>query len=633
MRPFLLLIILLLMGGAALAQSGSDTLSFRTDPFGVNYFGANLQKQLNTYFLNTRLDYNYTGERLFFSLKEDYISTLIVSRENNTKDDHEFDLKAGYFLLPGLQTGITTSNKILSDSRNIELNSAYKTSGAAYVKYSPDWNMYAAATAGYINDRQIGESDNGIAYGIEGMIDKEEISDFLVSGQFKFHNEDISPRKNTTRVLQGSFGNIFNRQLRNTFTGSFRQSGRDYYYRADSTTQEAFGITNNLQRRTETVYRIANDFTYNEALKNTVFQFSGEVYGRTINRDTRFQNTSSPASSLFDTRVEEFRFDLESSLHYADSRTSALLGLRYSERDEKHFAENIPGVNQIVYEDRLETEQRKNNLAKRTMLSLDLRYYLTKLDMIYFSASHSKLQYDTPSEMNFDDRDELLSIMKLRYIRNISPFFDFFLIAEANMNTISYLLAERSSNNNTNRVLKLNLGGWYDTGTITSYNSFEVGANYTNYEFEDLNPSFQSYSLRQLSLTDSTTWNITNRIALKFNGYFKEWEEGSFRWKEFTMSPSRRGEEVYLHPRFVSRTGRMLFGVGVRYFTLKTFRVREDSETMETDYRSIGPSTDIRYTVLYRVTLILSGWYEFISSNRASESERATLNFSLNWTF
>jgi len=83
--------------------------------------------------------------------------------------------------------------------------------------------------------------------------------------------------------------------------------------------------------------------------------------------------------------------------------------------------------------------------------------------LLITSVFHRKLRYDTPSEINFDDRDELLTIARIQYERKINAIFTAFINTEASLNKTVYIFKERSSNNNINRIIKLSGGGIFKT--------------------------------------------------------------------------------------------------------------------------------------------------------------------------
>ena len=133
----------------------------------------------------------------------------------------------------------------------------------------------------------------------------------------------------------------------------------------------------------------------------------------------------------------------------------------------------------------------------------------------------------------------MLSIIRFRYSKLLTSYFTGFVNAEATFGHTVYLFASRSSNNNQSRIIRLRAGGDYLGSLVKSFNSFEVSANYTVYDFEDVTTNYQSYSFRQFTAIDSTTIVLTNDVSLFAYGYLKLSEVGDFRWDNFTARPTR----------------------------------------------------------------------------------------------
>jgi len=335
--------------------------------------------------------------------------------------------------------------------------------------------------------------------------------------------------------------------------------------------------------------------------------------------------------STFDTRIEEFRIDLSGTTEYRSEIFFGKFRIDYTEKEEKNSAKNLDEANPIIFEQRAEQERKKNNIAEYTTISAIGNLFITKKDNISFSILHRKLEYNTPSEENFDDRDELLSIFRLSYIRNFNHLFNFFVNLEGSYNHIVYIFSERSSNNNERRILKLSAGGEFSGSNLYSRNTLEVSANYTTYDFEDINPNSRSFSFRQFSAKDSTSLRIYGNVYLDFNGYVKLSEQGDFNWKSFSNNPDRFLAEYYLEPMLKIKSNNIYMGIGLRVFSLQTFGFNQRNiKFITNEYSSIGPMTNFSLN-LQNLDLSLYGWYEFINNESNVKRELANLTLSVNW--
>jgi hypothetical protein len=413
----------------------------------------------------------------------------------------------------------------------------------------------------------------------------------------------------------------------------YSQNRKDFYYEADSSTAQRFNIINNIQSRVETDYAFEDRLRYDNFLDIFLLDLTGKINWRDIDRNTRYRNVIINSPSVYDTKINELRVELESIVYYNSSWFDGALRVIYSERDEKNITKNFEGGNNIFFEERLRTESQKNNNANRASVSLSGNIYFSRTDKLSFSLLQNKLRYDTPSEENFDDRDEMLSIVRLRYSKLLTPFFEAFINTEGTLSHIVYLFSEKSSNNYINRVLRLAAGGNYIGKNISSANTFEVSANYTVYDFEDLNPNFQSFSFRQFTAKDSSLIGINKKLSLLLYGYVKLSEQGNLRWASFSSRPTRFLEEIYAEPRFSVNFHGVLMSLGLRYFSLKTFNYDVKEKIIDSEYLSRGPLMEISMQLKDILYLRLYGWYEFILTDNNQKREQANITMQVNWNF
>lgn len=624
--------IIILISNFIFAQSGRDTLLFNYDNLTNNFF-SRFGKQLNTYNFSSGFLVSKKFNSINLFVDENYSSTIVKIAEKSIKDEQNFRMGFSGDLLDNFSLGLSAINNILSDSRRIEINSASTANVSLFGKYVINQKNYFAPYFGFSINRQVGEKDEGFIYGFEGIIADEKLSDFTINTAARFYNEDISPRKNLLREIRFSAENSIDNYIRNKIIFSFENYKKDFYFAADSITNREFDIVNNIQSRVETNYKIENNFFHSRLFNNTLFNARGAVFFRNVDRGLRYKTLKVNSASILDSRLEEIRFEFESNIAYSTTNFFSMLKIHHYEKDEKFSVSSFPGINEILLTQREELESQKNNKSFRTSISIETSFILSKSDRISISFLQNKFLYDTPNERNFDDRDELLSIAKIRYSRIINPLFEFFISTEGNLNKLVYISAKRSSNNNVNRVLKLTSGGNFSSNNFSSFNSFEVSANYTVFDFEDLNPNLRSFSFRQFSFVDSSTLKINKNVDLKFNGYLKLSEQGDFKWKDFKTRPIRFLEEIYFLTYIQSRYNKLITSIGLRKFSLKTFSYQAANKKIDSYYSSVGPYSSISYFILEKINLSVSGWYDFIEVTNQGRTNQATLYIDLLWNF
>lgn len=114
----------------------------------------------------------------------------------------------------------------MSDNRSLGINESAVNLAAVFSELKPDKNIRLTPFVGYSSNRQIGITDNGNLYGIEGSLDNLAFSDLEINSEFRFRNEDIIPRRNLIRYYALSVDNIFERNISNSIKTSFHKIGR-----------------------------------------------------------------------------------------------------------------------------------------------------------------------------------------------------------------------------------------------------------------------------------------------------------------------------------------------------------------------------------------------------------------------
>ena len=626
------LVNIILYSQKILAQSTPDSTLYSIPISTLNRLFSDFDKQLNTYYLNTGIDLYGSFSNFEYRINQNYRSTLIQTNQNTVRDEEYFFALGKYRLSNGWKQGIAITSNIVSDDRQLGINQATIYQVVTLSELYFIRGLTVTPYGGYSDNRQVNEVDRGPIYGLDGKLNSLSSVEFDINSALRLENEDISPRKNTIRYLDLLVTNPFNPDVTNFFNARFNESRKDFYISTDSITSQQFDITNNIESRTETAFLLQDRLNYNNFFDLISLELAGRVNFRTIDRNTRYKSTSIQSPSIFDTQVDELGIVVESGLFYRTEFANAGINLNYYERDEKHITKRFEGVPESFYEQRSELESRKNNNSYRTTISFLGNIYPSRKDQISLSLFHSKLRYDTPSAQNDDDRDELLTIGRLRYSRYLSPFFQMFTNLEGTLSHLVYIFSGRSANNNINRVLRLSAGGYYSGAQFSSLNNFEVSANYTVYDFQDVSSNLRSISFRQFTATDSTNYRITKSFSFVVTAYLKLTSQGELDWGNFAERPLRYLQEIFADPKFGIVSDYSFFALGLRYFSLNTFRYNKAERIPDSDFLSIGPLFEILIgsKMLF---LKLNTWYEFISDNSDVNRERLNFILSMNWNF
>ena len=107
------------------------------------------------------------------------------------------------------------------------------------------------------------------------------------------------------------------------------------------------------------------------------------------------------------------------------------------------------------------------------------------------------------------------------------------------MDHLVFLKAERSAMNNWNRIFQFNPGIYYNTKSFMMMPQFEILANYTVYDFENISPDVKSFSYRQVGYKDSIFIYLGKMFSLQTNINISYFERGILYWKSFSENSTK----------------------------------------------------------------------------------------------
>lgn len=205
----------------------------------------------------------------------------------------------------------------------------------------------------------------------------------------------------------------------------------------------------------------------------------------------------------------------------------------YQNQGRRYELENSMVLPEIEFGRLREREQQKDYFRNLVNMDLRLSYQLNERHQLALVGSNRYLQYDTPSEDNFDDHDELNYGLSLeansRWSRNFSTRYQVL----GGIRRYAFLFKERSQDNYTQSNLRMEfeydwqfLDAWRMSGQQFIYVTYNVK------DFEDRN------------LTDRSTRNLESRLQLQYRPsrkwesslsvYRKEIQVSYLNWKEFS---------------------------------------------------------------------------------------------------
>jgi len=590
-----------------------------------------LEKLLDTYHWTGITTYNNVSGPWSLQLNEQFHSTVILNSNRLTRDEQSVGMTVNNRWTDDLQGSVQLSSYSLSDNQNITIGSASSHGFYSGIAYEPTTHVEVMPMIGYRFDNQISLHDKGISYEIGVLADSLNFGGYRTDFNARTQYDNLAPRASETRNALLTIQKIFAGQSENVFQVFYSRNRRDFYNPADPVIQQQYNVSRNIETRNEDAYTVSDtlDYPLEQALHLT---FQSDVFTRQVSRELRYEDRTNPHRSTLGTTVDELNLDGSIlATYHPGTSFNGLARFFYQERDEQHGIQPEQDVFPNVMDSLTSIETSKNNHARRTLVSMNLEYIPSQSNSIAFSGSAGLLRYDTPSHENDDDRDELRYTISLEARHRFNRYFNLRLLTEANMTHLVYIMSTRSADNTWNRIFRLSPRLDYASGSgIMSANAFEVLANYTVYDFEYSLSPIRSFAFREFGFIDSSSAEITNRLAIEWFSKIRLYERGELQWQEFAERPLNYFEDkTYIGTMRYAFREYLTFSFGIRYFSQLRFAYQDGNRKLESALRSIGPLAEIWWKVGRSTQLHINGWYENQSFTAQPNHSFANMSASL----
>lgn len=577
-------------------RSNERTLRFSTE------------KISNTVVSSALLDGVWNGKFGNLSLSQRYVGTTIVSANAASRDEQNLTFT---YDTPFDSTLSFISKALMyftKDSRDIGLSSLERYSITSGLRLFPITKTTLTILGGVEQNKQLGVQTLGKVLVAEADVKEIELDDFSFSfnssGDIRYldeqrTNSDIISRFSLLSLGDTSFNSI-------SLIGYFHRQERDFYTFVNTEQSKQ------VEKRLEDRYGL-NGHIEIGIFKNTDAYLDFQVQNTSIDR--RYAGPVTGAlQTLINRGLTEFQLQMTTGMQLKMNSSLFRIGFSLFRRDETNIVTSVFDINASDEQTLRKQEAQRDNNALRTRLFVQCFSALSASDSLSVEGTTSLMRYDTPSEANYDDRDELQLIGEIRYTRRISPVISFNILARTQFTHLVFIKEQRSSLNNWNRIVSFSP---YLTITGKVWNSkpkFEVLANYTTYDFEQSSVDVKSFSFRQLSFRDSILINYANQYHSEIRLYARHFERGRLYWTSFSETPLNKNDEYFAKILiFRDFMPSLSVGCGARYYALIQKNLTSMVATgvsSDAVQRFYGPEVQISYKSSVGSTVSLNGWYE-----------------------
>ncbi|MEP7234760.1 MAG: hypothetical protein ABI778_05645 [Ignavibacteriota bacterium] len=454
----------------------------------------------------------------------------------------------------------------------------------------------------------------------------------------------------------------------NDASGNVAIKRRDFFFTKDATATLA------KQERNETAFTLHDALQYPIIRHRLIANFLANISPREITRRTPSVDIASlPSSTLTSstflvpstTSALDADFSGKLELYFGDyqnqERTATLSSeMRYSERTEtSDVLHGETGLLLPLEVQKLSAALGQTSYAGQlTSLQISTDIPLASRDLLHADLISRIYRYDTPSEDNHDDRDELNIGMTIGYSHFFTESLEFRNELRLAKSHLVYLASDRTLQNYAGQTIAFSTDAAFRTELFSNRLHGEVFANYSVYDFAAPVTGLdgaRDYLIRGVNGSDSIRiplgkFALVKNTLAELAGLFdlRLYERGAYNAAAFTERPVLRTTEISAEAtiNIVDRSinSPTLLKIGAKTFLLRRFSPRASAISAELDLQQrvdrIGPLVVliVDHFATKGPRLYGSLWYSFVTDespemNILNSSTQIEARLAAQWIF
>lgn len=620
-----------------------DSLDKNTIMIGVEksvnsyFFTGNADYELNSAFGKFDLSQSYKGTAMiYYPASDTFLGVLRTKPITAFRDDEALRLNYAYPLNSHISLTARQNWQMIADSKDIGLNKLEKINVDAGLRTKFYGESFIEARSGFEKNNQIGIAAAGPSFFVIGKLNNYDFEGYLINSNLAGNYVKLNPLKFTSNLdrtnsdfdILTNLNHQYDAQSRLDMNFRYRMLNSDYYSLLNTANYFGYLVESRMERRLNSDLNL--DFIIADFPTNLKISISNV----NVARDFRNNVTDFTLSGV-ERELHEFQLSFTGITSYESCIFKQSLGVSFDIRNEENLISNKFNIDKTTEQLlRIQENQRDNNSSRNRLFS-NTMLNISRKDTLTANFSVSLLQYNTPSIINYDDRDEFSTIGGLRLSHKFSYILSASLYLETQLNHLVFIKAQRSAMNNWNRVLKLSPSVSLITSNLKMSPVFEVLANYTVYDFENPIQGINSFSFRQVSYKDSIIFYLNKKYSLQSKISVRYFERGIFYWNSFSESPQNGNYEQYTSLMLIMNSSEFLnIGCGFVYYELSQKKLTSGPAlygSSDMSHLSYGPAAQIQIRNSKWGEISFRGSYEFQSINHITTDK--VPNFYINTAF
>lgn len=558
-----------------------------------------------------------TLHRLYFDLRSTYYGQNSLFTTVQTRDDYSLTILSSYQLSETYTFQFINDLFYASDSRSLQLKGRLRIRAIPTIIWNGAiGNSVLQGGAGVLYDEQINHADFGTGILLRGSY-TYDFQDVLLTFQTNSSWSWLKERENGNLDAQVAVTGA-TPTSKFSLNALYRIFRNDYYLPYQESTGES------IEQRRENAFTLSSQFFY---FPSKLFQISLHANANLerIFRSNNYFLPQIPETALL-RKLQRDQATVRLAMQHSGEKIRVNIAIAYRSHaeDESVLPTAVP-----LPSSQIEQYQRQANIRDfqrndRELFS-ELHLPLSRNDTTKTTFLISLTRYNTPSELNFDDRDELRTIWDAEYRRKFSHFFQFRLISGLEYHHFVYLKAQRSAQNYKEYKIFLVPSISWNTTSFHSSLSLLLSSHYVVYDFEHISQTPQSYSIRQIGIRDSLIIELAQRHYALLYYTIRYSERGQLFWKTFSEIPETRNYDHLVSAMIYRKLhSSRIIGIGLRWFLLQQLSFYGNAP--QNSVFVIGPQLDLMFHSSPQFSLHLTGWYELHFKDSKLVIQRPLLN-------
>ncbi len=573
--------------------------------FSQNALNYSLQKNLDNYSFLFNCNFTTNSKWGQFEINQNYAGNSNAYIKKYFRDDENFNFTYKKNIIDSFQI-VSVSNYLSNSDKRSFVNIYQRTNTSFGLEYSASQFSVNSTYGIEKNKHQLFDSYGNI-FNFRYNLSQLDFDEFSVASEGFGELLNLEDgRKHKDFLLNLNIFKTYDNNNHFKIISNYKQIKRDFgYFTSQSLPSIETRDESKLQNQLLVAYSITNFFSQSLSLsweRSSIMRF--------FNRGIQ-GNSYSFTNRKFE--IDNISISLENNIDFLFIKQNFTFFLQ--RRAENNYLENKLKLNNSDFSVLMNYEKQKDNINTNFRFSSSTIWKISEKNLLGLNFSSSITRYDTPSEFNYDDRDELSLTSSLFYTLLISNHSKLNLNFDISATHLVFLKSQRSALNNWNSIIRFSPSFEHSSRYFQIKPQFEVIANYTVYDFDKLPNASKSLSFRQISYSDSIKIFFAKEFLAESKIFYKYNERGILYWGTFAELPQLAYSELFINFIFYTKfaNDNAKFGVGGRGYSLTQIKLNRLSQLSSTNISqsSFGPEINISIQFIEKLFVNISGWYEY----------------------